>query len=126
MPATTGQGTTLEFGDFESEITSLQPFSKSWDSIETSHLETAIAQTFIPTPLYDGGEVSLEGHYDPEENEPPDVNDPQPCTIEFPDGEVRYFLAFWTEFTPSVPVNDKMAFSGTLKITGPIYDEVPS
>ncbi len=126
MGAGTGQGTTMEFGDFESELTSLQPYSKSWESIDTTHLSTETAMTFMPSALYDGGQVSIEGHYDPEENEPPDENVIQNCTIEFESGEVRFFKAFWEEWTPDVPVNDKMGFSGTLKITGPIYEEVPS
>ena len=123
MGAKTAQGVTLLFGDFEAELTSLQPFSKSREHIESSHLGTEGAETFLPSALYDGGEVSIEGHFDETEPEMPDGVDE--CVIAFPSGISYTFDAFWTELTPALPVNGKMTFSGTLKITGTV-ERIPA
>ncbi len=120
MAATTGQGTTLTFeSGLEFELTKITPYSKSWESLDTTHLETEDAMTFMPAALPDNGSLSIEGHYDPDQDEPED-NTPETVTITFASGQTRSFTAFWTAFTPDVPVNDRMTFSGELKITGAI------
>lgn len=113
----------LHTSGLEFDITAIgQPYSRQWESIDTTHLQTEDAMTFMPADLPDNGELNLEGHYDEEQSEP-EASVAEYVTLTFgKTGEVRYFKAFWTEFTPALTVNERQTFSGTLKITGPISD----
>lgn len=121
MAAKTGQGTSLEFetSGLAYELTSIDPYGRSWESIDTTHLETEDAMTSMPSDLPDNGEMAVEGHYDPDQDEP-ETNEIEYAKLTFPGGAIRRMQVFWMEFSPSIPVNDRMTFSGRLKITGAI------
>jgi len=119
----TGTATVHTTSGFDGELTSMQPFSVSRGSVDTTHLGTLLARTFAPTDLYDGGEYTVEGHFNPDTN-PPVISQTaaETTTITFNSGATCAFSAFWTEYTASVALEDKMTFSATLKITGAITE----
>lgn len=66
-----GHGATLAAGTslWTADITSMSWSGITREAIETSHLSTANAETFIPSDLHNPGALSLTVNYDP--NVPP-------------------------------------------------------
>lgn len=64
MVADDGHGTTLTLGtstwDTNTLITSISPDAATRDAIETTHLSTTAAKSFIPADLVDNGGFSVE------------------------------------------------------------------
>lgn len=127
-----GTGTTLTFASFTAELTAINWDGITRDIIETSHLSTAVAgagkigsKTFIPGDLVDPGEISIEGHFDPDLT-PPMESAAGTATITFPLPAGGLTKADWeasaimSSFSLGVPLEDKMTFSATIKVTGEI------
>ncbi len=58
-------GATITFStSFFGQITSIRHSGITRDPIPTSHSGTTGAKTFIPSDLYDPGEITIEGYYD--------------------------------------------------------------
>lgn len=131
-------GTLLKIGDGASptesfttiaEVTNIGGPSLSLDPIEiTSHSSTGGWREFIGG-LLDGGEVSLEINYDPvgatHDASTGLIYDMTNRTVRnfqlvFPDtGNTTWSLsALVTAFEPSEPIDDKLAASVTLKVSG--------
>jgi len=124
-----GTSTAIVFGTSSFSHTLLDV---SWDSqtreaIETSHMGTTGYRTFMPGDLVDPGEISMEIEHDPDEP-PPITLVAEPITITFPLVAGGSTAATWacsgfiTSFSASVPMEDKMVSSVSVKLTGtPTY-----
>lgn len=122
-----GTGATINFGSsgFSAHITHIDHSGISRAVVETSHLGTTTARTFIPGDLYDGGTVALDLNFDPND-QPPITSTAETVTITFPvkagqsSGASAQFSAFVSDWGYTVPLEDKMTATITLKVTGAI------
>ena len=118
-----GTGTTVSFNAVAiAEVLDVTPPAMSRESVQSSHMGTTVAHTFLPTKLYDGGEVTLEIAFDPKLTTAFTNVDAQEVIITFPDsaGTTWTFQAFITGYEPADPLEDRMTATLTLKVTGEI------
>lgn len=117
-----GTGTTITFNTSAiAEILDVTPPGMSRESIQSSHMGTTTAHTFLPSKLYDGGELQLDLAFDPKYAIP--FNGVvAACVITFPDSSATKwtFDAFITGYEPTDPLEDRMTASLTLKVTGTV------
>ena len=128
--AESGFGSLLKRGATAvAEITSISGPSISRDTIELTHMESPSGYKEYIGGLADAGEVTIDGNFLPTNaTQLAIVTDmlgtaaSQTWTILWADtGATTWtFTAFPTAFSPSAPSNDKMSFSATFKISGPI------
>jgi len=125
MATDVGTGSTITLGhtndpyDVSAELTSIEWSGWSAESVETTHMGTATGRTYISGDLYDAGELSVEGHFDPTEALPK-WTEVGVVTIVFAGNGTPHQWranAFITEYSVSSPLEDKMTFSATLKFT---------
>lgn len=125
MATDVGTGTTITLGhtndpfDVTAELTSIEWSGWSAESVETSHMGTSNGRTFISGDLYDAGELTFEGHFDPTEALPK-WTEVGTVSITFAGNGTPNIWAvggFITEYSCSSPLEDKMTFSATLKCT---------
>lgn len=112
----TGLSITFASG-FLAEVVDLTLPNMSRVAIDSSHMLTDTARTFIPGKLYDPGELSCDIHYDPGED-PPISDDKETITITFDDGEILQGQGFMTGYAPKAPLEDKMVATVTIKFSG--------
>ena len=125
--ADSGFGTTITFSSgFFAEILSVDPPSMERAAIATTHSTTTGGKaTFIPSDITDYGEIGVEIAYNPSTDPPIDAA-VETCTITFPipaggsTAATWAISAFMTNFTPTVPIDDRMTARATLKCTGDI------
>lgn len=129
-PPDEGFGASITFqSGFLAKITNIAWSGISRNSLETTHNgSTANAKTFIPSSVYDPGELSVDMRFDP------DMSGlltaltaaPEGVTLTFPINPDKATAATWaasgflTELSGTFPMDDVMAASATLKFTGPI------
>lgn len=130
-------GTLLKIGDGGSpesfstitEVTNIGGPSLSMDTIEVTHHGSTGGWREFVGGLLDGGDVTFEINYDPADSTHDAstglINDMENRTVRnfqlvFPDTGVTTwsFAALVTGFEPSEPIDDKLAASVTLKISG--------
>lgn len=127
MPVDNGTGASVTFGTsgFTANITAINGDSIERPSIDTTHLGTTTARTFIPGDLVDQGNLTLEIQFDPDTT-PPIKTATETITVTFPlssggttaaDWE---FSGFGTSFEYGVPLEELMTGSLTVKVTGDI------
>lgn len=125
MPTDIGTGATLSFtGDWDAEILSLSWDGISREAIDTSHMGTTVARTFIPTDLYDPGELTVEFNLDPDY----DIETVMTATAEtvavvLQDGAGTANWSasgFMTSYSLNAPLEDKQTGSATIKLSGSI------
>jgi hypothetical protein len=115
-----GTGTSIMVGTgFVAEILDVSPPAPKRNSIQTSHMGTVDAHTFIPTKLVDWGELKFDMAFDPSVVPPIDAS-PAQCVITFPDAETWTFQGFLTGYEPKTPLEDKMTASVTVKVSGKV------
>jgi len=128
MPVDTGTGATITFGtsSWSANILSIDWSGLSRDSIETTHLGTTAAKTFIPEDLYDSGEVSLDFQFDVDDF-PPIDQAAETITITAPLSSSGSTAGKWaatgfmTDFSFNVTTGaELMSGSATVKFTGAI------
>ena len=89
MAQITGKGTTFGFGTtttWTPKYISIGGLSPSRQDLKTSHLATADGyDTFKPGDLVDGGEITLEGFWEPENGLPPITAAAETMTATYPD-----------------------------------------
>lgn len=108
-----------------------------WDGMErraheTSHLSTPAPganqianRTFMPGDLVDGGQITVNGHFNPNTN-PPMHQTPETITATFPlvagdsTAAIWACTGFFTGFRFGVPMDDLMTFTAVIKISGNI------
>lgn len=124
--ALVGTGTTLTLATstWTVEIQDINFSGWSREFIDTSHMGTTTARTFSPHDLYDGGEVTIDYHFNPDTatNLPPIGAAAETFTI----GSISNtnddisFSGFVTNNDISIPFEDKMTGTVTIKVTGAI------
>ena len=127
-----GHGATLVGGtsSWAADILSISIDGSSRAAIDTSHMGTTAAtatnfgaRTSIPDALDDAGSVTLEVHFDPD-NVVPTALVAETWTITFAKvaadatAAIWAFSGFCTDYSASVPFDDKYTASMTLKISG--------
>jgi predicted secreted protein len=122
-----GNGATPEVFTVVAEITNLTPPAPSRDSVDATHEQSPGGwREFIPG-LADGGEVSFEINYDPGSADAAaflaEFNAQGSAAVKnrqvlFPDGSYWQFAAFLTGLESEAPIDDKLAATVTLKVTG--------
>ena len=119
MATDIGTGATITFGTsgFTAEITNMDHGDMGREAIDTSHLGTTTARTFMPGDLYDPGSLTLDIHFD-NANDPPLTGAAETITITFPDASTRSGSGFVTGYSYSVPLEDKMTAQMTVKFSG--------
>ncbi len=118
MEVTTGTTITFASG-FLAEILDVDLPELSRESIDTTHMGTTNAKTYIPSTLIDVGELSCDLGFDPSASPPINLA-PENVTILFPSGTSWSFSGFMTGFNAKAPLEDKMTASVTIKASGEI------
>lgn len=126
MPVDLGTGASVTFAtsSFTANITSIGFSGMERASVDTSHLGTTTAMTFVAGDLYNAGELELEIQFDPDDF-PPIKTAAETITVTFAnlggttpaDWE---FTGFCTGFSAGVPLEELMTGTITIKITGDI------
>jgi len=117
-----GTGTTLTYeSGFHAEILDISPPGASRESIQTSHMGTTSAHTFVPADLVDWGEMTVEIALFPGTTIPI-TSDAASTVVAFSDsGSATWtFSSFMTGFESSVPLEQRATGSSTLKVTGAV------
>jgi len=142
-----GTGTWMSFGSVFAEaqstnvyqITSLNWSGISRPEVQTTHMGTTVSpktfggHTYIPGDLVDPGELSVEGHFNPD-LVPPIEQAQGALVVTFPAATATATAqtASWsanascTSFNCNDPLEDKMTFDATFKITGAVTQAAPS
>lgn len=115
-----GTSTTLTFGtsSYACEVLDISG-EVSRGVVDTTHMGTTNARTKRVVDLYDPGSITVNAHFDPEE-EAPYSGAEETVTITFPlkagdsTGPTVAGTAAVTNFSYSVPLEDKMTMSFTI------------
>ena len=134
MAIDVGTGATVVFGTSSAtgNITSIEWSGIDRGSVDTSWLGTTVARTFIPTDLYDPGELELEMDFDTQSTASAttggifDLIDAaaETITVTFPiasgdtTGGKWAASGFMTSLSMSNPLEEKVTASATFKMTG--------
>jgi predicted secreted protein len=110
------------------EINSITPPSAQVDQVDVTHMQSAGRRREFIDGLIDSGECSFEMNYipgsagDTELNEILDlgvgVDRRRMCRITYPNSVTHTFLGSLQTYEPSVPLDDKMMATVTLKVSG--------
>lgn len=116
-----GTGTTITWNGAIAEVLDVTPPGMSRESVQSSHMGSTVAHTFLPTVLYDAGELSIEMAFLPSFASA-FLATVGTAVITFPDSgaTVWTFEAFATGYEPADPLEDRMTATLTLKVTGAI------
>jgi hypothetical protein len=123
-----GNGTSVTFGtsSFSASLMSVTWGGITRPAIQTSHLGTTTAHTFMPDDLYDGGDITLSIQYNPN-TQPPISGAAETVTVTYPvpsgssNGATHAFSGFVTEFVPgNAGLGELMIASVTVKVSGAI------
>lgn len=130
-----GYGATLEFANGASpavwtkvaEVTHLGGIQMSASSVDVTHMESPDdAKEFI-AGLIDGGEVPIEGNFLPSNATQDDSTglisifksrETRDWRMTLPGGEIFSFSGFLQNVGFDVPMEDKMPFTASVKISG--------
>ena len=118
-------GATVVFGtsSFSAEILSIGLPDMSRGSVDTTNMATTTARTHLPVDLIDLGTLELEMNFDADA-EPPLSGAAETITITFPipsggtSGATIAGSGFFTAFSITAPLEDKMTATATIKWTG--------
>lgn len=124
MSTNIGTGTTVTFG---TSGFSFDLLNVNWDGIErvvinTSHMGTTDAHTFMPGKLPDNGEIQIEGAFIGN-LDPPIDGATETITVDVAGAGAGHrwaASAFMRNFSLGIPLEEKMTFTATLKVSGAI------
>lgn len=106
------------------EQTNVTPFGVSVDSIDASHMQSPNAWREFIAGLKDAGEASVDINYVPGGSTETLLfsllGSAQVFRTVFPSGAIAQYSGIITEISPETPLDDKMAVSLTVKISGQI------
>lgn len=128
MAAGIGTGATLKFPDptaYPMDVLNIEASDIEREHVDTTHLGTTVAKTFLETPLYDGGTIEVDLHLEPvtlNASKAPGVfnNTHGTLKITLPSGATMSALAKAIGFGFTVPLQDKMVARARFKISGAI------
>lgn len=129
MAQITGRGALIGFGTtttWSPKYTSIGGASPSREDLKTSHLATAATSgvywdTFKPGDMVDGGEITCEAFWEPENGFAPIGVAPETITITYPDtgAATVAFSGYVKAFTIGDAVLDSLlTVSITIKVAG--------
>jgi hypothetical protein len=116
-----GNGATITFSSgFLALITDISISGIEREAIDSSTLSTSGGKTFMPSDVYDAGELSVEMQF-ATDGTPPITSAAETVTVTFPDAETLIAQGFMTGFEISDITNESiMKASATIKFTGSI------
>ena len=122
-----GTGVAIVFATsgFSARLQSVDGPNMSRESINTTHMGTTTALTFMPADLVDSGDLTLTFHFDPSLT-PPINAAAETVTITWPvpaglsAGATWVASAFMTGYQPGAQIGELMTAQATLKISGAI------
>lgn len=127
MAQITGKGTTLGFGTtttWTPKYISIGGASPSREDLKTTHLATANNyDTFVPGAFVDGGEITAEGFWEPENGFPPITAVPETITITYADtgAATVAFSGYVKTFTiGDAAIDQLLQITTVIKVAGPI------
>ena len=125
MASDQGTGTTIAFTGFPAaDLLSVSGSGASRDAIETTHMGTTTAKTFVPADIEDAGEFSMEIAFLGSLTLPTLLGAAaQSVVITWAGagaGNIWTFSAFCTSFDITSSINERMTANVTLKISGDI------
>ncbi len=117
-----GDGTTITFGTsgFTGEIVTIDGPNGTRAAIDGTHLGSTNYKTFTPSGLVDGGEVSLNVHYNPTVALPVQGVEETITIDPNGSGQTLSFPGFIISFGHSFAVDELMSQDITLKVSGTI------
>jgi len=120
---TTGITITYQSG-FLAEVLDFSWDGMSREKIKTSHMGTVGAHTYMPSSLYEPGEIEVEIAFDPEQDPTaPLAAAAESVTVTYADAVPASTMAasgFMTGFTITGPMEDRMTARATLALSGTI------
>lgn len=122
MPIDIGNGGSVTFGtsSWSAAITNIEWGGLEREAIETTHLGTTTAKSFMPSDLYDPGDLTLTVNYDPNVP-PPYTGAAETITVTYPNGATYAGSGFIVSFTPGgMAVDELMEAEVKIKFTGAI------
>ena len=122
-----GNGCSLAFATsaFSAALLSIDGPGLSRPSVETTHMGTTVAKTFVPGDLYDPGELDLEFAFDPSLT-PPISGALEVITITWAKHSPIATAATWvasgflTDYKPGAKLDTRMTATAKLKLSGAI------
>ncbi len=125
--AVLGTGTTVVFGTsaFSANLLSLTGPNEERVSVDATHMASTTME-FIPGELVDGGDADLELEFDGA-FAPPISGATETITIDYGGegtGKKYTFSAFITAVSPTIPLEDRMTATVSLKVTGAVTKAV--
>ena len=124
MGAKVGTGTTIAFGTtgFTALVRSINGADLSRPAINTSHLGTTNAHTYIPGDLYDPGGVEFEVLFDPENLFDDKIYSTalEEIVITFPDASTLTADGYVSNFAFSNPLEEVVTATFKVEFTGEI------
>lgn len=123
------QGASITFGTsgFTAAFTGISHDGIERGSIPTTHLGTTVAHTYIPSDLFDPGELTMDLQFDPDDF-PPIDQPAETITVTFPLGSGASVAAKWaasgfaTAFNYALQVEQLMTGQLKVKFSGDITD----
>lgn len=126
MASADGQGTTITFATstYTAELLDIDGPEESRGVIDSFHMATTGAKTFIPTELYDNGSITATVVFDATSDASPISSAAETITIVFggaTSGNPQWaFSGFCTGFKPSASMGERMTATLDIKVTGAI------
>jgi hypothetical protein len=117
-----GLGTTISMASLSGNLLSVDGPGLERGTINSSHMGTTVAETFIPKTLYDGGEVELTMEHDGSQT-PPITGSAAAVVINWAGAGAGYkttFSAFCTGYKPKAQIGERMEATLKLKVTGAV------
>ncbi len=118
-----GTASTVTFGtsSWSFEMNDLSWSGMERNFIDSSHLGTTVARTFLLGDLYDPGALTIQGHLDTNATGNPIlVNALETVTLTFPNTETYSGSGGLQSHEISVPLEDKMTVTAVVKFSGAI------
>lgn len=121
-----GIGTTITFGTtgFSANLLDVSGPSIERGSIETTHMGTTLAKTFIAEQLYDPGGVDITIEFNGGDIPPAKSSTAtETITIDWAGATgsgTWSFSGFMTNYQPTAAIGERMQATATIKATGPI------
>ena len=114
-------GSSVAFNSsFFAQITNIDWGGLSRESVETTHMGTTTARTFKESDLYDAGELTVNGLFDPATRPPIDDASEELTLTWAASGNTWKAQGFMTGFSATGAMEEMMTFSGTVKLSGDI------
>ena len=118
--ATVGTGLTVTFSTgFLAEILTGKWTGYERPVIETSHMGTTTAMTFIPGSLANPGQLECELLFDPS-TKPPINSAAETVTVTYSDASTWAASRFMSEFEWESPLEDRQTANATIKFSGDV------